>query len=104
MTLDLSDDYEVVDNLQTVTYYTKTAESTWTSSSISNVLKRVTTKVLNGAVRVTGATFHVWNSQTAVTPKANDKLTDSEGFTWVVQQVMVETLNSRFKLVCEIGK
>lgn len=102
MTLDISGDWDVVDNLVTVSYQSKTAEGTWAGGvSIPDVLKRVTRKTVNGMLNVQVVTFHLWADLLgAVVPKVNDKLT-SGGKVWVVKEVNMESLDTRYKLTCQ---
>jgi len=98
-----------VDNLHSVTYFSKVNDfnSFPTGVTVPNVLKRATTKTLkdgNKNITVSVAHFHIWANQSPVTPKANDKLTDADGVVWIVKEVEIGTLETRYKLTCMVAQ
>jgi len=100
----LDNDWQVVDNLESITYFVKTAQDTWDAgTSIPNVLRRARTKefsTLDKQLSSQEVVFHVWANQIAQVPKLNDRIVDSDTFAYVVKDVDVHTLYTRYKLTC----
>jgi hypothetical protein len=107
VTLDLADDFLVVDNLEDVTYFVKTSDGATpypTGVDVADVLRRATDKSLlaNDKSLARGSTvFHMWTANLGdITPKVNDRVEDADTTTWTVKTVELQTLGTRYKLTC----
>jgi len=109
VTLIIDDDWQVVDNLEVVTYLTKTAPDTWNAgASVPNVLRRARDKTFADTgknLQVQEIVFHAWASQLAAAqvggpPKINDKIVDADGLRYVVKEVQVHCFYTRYRLTC----
>jgi hypothetical protein len=102
MTLDISTDYEVVDNLETVTYYQKTSETGYGDAiTVENVLRRAIGRDFKTPMmQHTMTTFHIWAANVSFTPALNDKLVDSHSVAWTVKEVGTESVGTRYRLKC----
>ena len=91
--LDYGDDYLVFDGIESVSYYARTSESPVTYGAavvLANALREEEHKTESGPggallVQITTA-WHVATAQLgAVVPKVGDRITDSDGRTYVVK-------------------
>jgi hypothetical protein len=92
--LDLARDYLLIDDPESITYYSKTGEGTYAAprtieyvqvGSITNADARTTPALLESDTCV----FQVWRVPmgTDLGPKIGDHLTDARGKNWVVHRV-----------------
>lgn len=92
MDLDFTQDFLIYDNVEVVTYYSRTTETppTTNGTTISNALREVMNKTEGGPggalLTTQTAAFHVAQAQLgAVTPKVGDVITDATNKRWVVE-------------------
>lgn len=114
MTLSILGDYGVVDSLETVTYFQRTAEAAFAAGvSVPNCLRRVTTQdnlalhgahlALHGAhLARLGLVWHVWavNLPGGLVPQERDVLQDAAAVRWSILRVEYQSLISRYRLTC----
>ncbi len=101
--IDPSDDFAVVDNLEAVTFYRRTGNSTFDEGAIcESALRR---DVAREEIQVDGATlvrikarWHIWAADLGQgpPPKVNDVIQDAAGIRWSVLDVDEGTLQSRY--------
>jgi hypothetical protein len=103
--IDPSEDFAVVDELETVTYYRRTGNSTFDEGTIcDNALRRDVGREevqLNGASLVRIKTrWHIWAADLGPgpPPKVNDVIQDAAGTRWSVLEVDEGTLQSRYRI------
>lgn len=109
ITLSLSDDFDVFDNLADVSFYSRTSGDTFGTAITCSALKRAVDGRFDNLkdARVANATvvFHLKASDLGGTrPKATDKLTDAESDRWLVVAAEYQTLQSRWRLYCNSRK
>ena len=101
------EDFRLVDNLETITYYSRLTDTTYdTAVTIPNCLRRAQRKNLQQGgdwIAVASLTWHLWkaNMPTALIPKAMDKIVDSAGISWIVEPVEYATWTTRYALQCK---
>lgn len=115
MSLDLSNDYLVIDDLQTVTYKVKTGEGSsgntyqnpvtvpnayWEEATVQDWQTAPLT--LGQIARV----VHLWTNQlSGVVPRQGDLVTDANGLAWVVRRVERLDLDQngvqRYRCICQ---
>lgn len=118
-TVDLSGDWQVIDNPITITYFVKTGEGAFAAGVTVNFAQRAhyapgrvelaQYKQRSGSatLQIFGSSFMVWKAQLGgVVPKIGDYLTDEEGQSWVVDKMTPLDLNpdgsfQRYRLVCQ---
>jgi hypothetical protein len=105
--MDVSYDYLGFDNLQTVSYWSRTSDSAYNQPVNATALKRADTKVYleSDAVelRTLTATWNIWERSLPVIPKRGDKFSAcgiSGVQTWIVEEVEYLDWTSRFRLQC----
>jgi hypothetical protein len=104
--IDPSDDFAVMDNLETVTYYRRTGSSTFDQGTVcTNALRR---DVHREEVQTEGASlvriktrWHIWAADLGAgwSPKVNDVIQDANGVRWSVSDVDEGTLQTRWRLL-----
>ena len=106
MTLDLSDEYLVPDNTESLVYSSKALGSTFT---VNNALRNLVTKELiegrhfkDVIIHGESVNFHVWAAEfpDGFMPIISDQFVDAENITWVVTRLNFDTLRTRWKLEC----
>jgi hypothetical protein len=104
--IDPSDDFAVVDNVETVTYYRRTGNATFDEGSIcQSALRRDVRrqeKDAGGATLVRVDTrWHIWADDLGPgpSPKVNDVIQDSAGIRWSVVDVDEGTLQTRWRVL-----
>lgn len=103
-TLDVSQDWQVVDNLESITYYKRLSDTTYdTAVTIDNCLGRAkNVQMQRGGdwVVIKKKTWHLWkaNMPSGLIPKAFDKIVDNEGNTWMIDDVGIMTFTTRYQL------
>lgn len=102
---DPTNDYQVVDNLETITYYVKISDGVYDSgTTITNCFRRAQGQSLDDYSQVNSLTWHIWkaNAPANFTPKSQDKLyAASDQTTWIVGDVDFATWVTRFRLPCK---
>jgi hypothetical protein len=103
--IDPSEDFAVVDDRETITYYRRTGNSSFDEGSVcDNALRRDVRREevqLNGASLVRIKTrWHIWAADLAQgpPPKVNDVIQDAAGVRWSVLEVDEGTLQSRYRI------
>lgn len=104
MALDLSGDWQIVDDLQTVTFYSKTSRTAYAAGeTVTHVLKRVVTKDYDesgGLLKRNAVVFHVWRAKVTATPKQGDAVQAADAKRYTVDRVEVMDEGERFRLSC----
>jgi hypothetical protein len=103
--IDPSDDFAVVDNVETVIYYRRTGNATFDEGTVCNsALRR---DVGREEVQTDGATlvrvktrWHIWAADLGPgpSPKVNDVIEDAAGLRWSITDVDEGTLQTRWRL------
>lgn len=103
--LDFSDDWRVIDNLETIVYYSKTADGTYAAGvTVPNCLRRMQSQMLDDYSQVNSVTWHIWidNMPIVFVPKSQDKLTAaSDSTAWIVEPVDFATWVTRYRCPCK---
>lgn len=99
---DIADDFDQFDDVETVTYQSRTLAGVITSYTGVKALKRATTGDLIGFAQGAqsmkdAARWHVKASTLSVAPKRGDRIVSTTG-TWEVLSDNVETLATRYVL------
>lgn len=104
---EIEDDFEVVDGLQSVSYFRRTAEGTFASAqTVRSVLRREAFKeeieaAGGGQLARDGVVFHLWVRRLAGTvPKKHDVVRDAASVRWTVLEVRRSTLDTRYRVLC----
>lgn len=91
--LDLSQDFLVIDDPKTVGYATKTAENVW-AAAVSVPYAQRSALALDdftkspALLQKTATAFNLWTAKLAgIVPKMGDKITDDFGAVWFVDSV-----------------
>lgn len=103
MTLDISGDFAVVDNLETITFYSRVSDANeGEGESITNVLRRVLNRGGEGMTTTAELVFHVWadNITSGAVPKPRDTVKDAANRRYTVLRVETQTLATRYRLFC----
>ena len=103
MTLDISADFGVVDNLETVTFYSRVSDANeGEGEEVENVLRRVLVRGGEGMTTTAELVFHVWSDNIAsgTVPKARDTIKDSNNRRYTVLRVETQSLQTRYRLFC----
>lgn len=106
MALDVSGDYAVIDNTETVTYYQRATQSTFSDTpiTVTNALRRVTTREqlesAGASLKSVSLTWHIWKGLLGanVIPKNGDVIQDSSGLRWTVIKIDGQTWGTRWVL------
>jgi len=108
-TLSVGGDYVVVDNLETLAYTSQTLGVL----SIPNANRSKASSeyqagrhFMDVALAQETVSFNIWVQEcpSSFTPVIGDTFTDGEGITWVVHSQSINTLRTRWKLMCLILK
>lgn len=113
MSLNLSNDWQVVDDLQSLSYSSKTGEGTYaTAVSVPNAywedLDELDYKINPSLLQRLARAVHVWTNQlSGIVPKMSDKIQDQGNLTWYVTRVEYYDLDKsgvqRYRLTCYLS-
>lgn len=93
MSLDLANDWAMIDDLVSVTYFVKTGEGAYaTGATVNNACRRAVTTndvIVDPALLQKDSTIlHVWKNQlSGIVPKLGDYWVDSGSVKWVVKHI-----------------
>jgi hypothetical protein len=111
MALNLANDMNVFDFLQSGIYQSRSAGDTFTPYPNIECLRRVTTHktqaVSNASVQQDSTTWHVKKADldaAGISPQFRDRITDTDDVQWFVESFSTETLDTRYKLQCQRAK
>lgn len=101
MPLNTASYWKAVEATETVTYYRRTAEDTFTTSTVAHAKRRAPMKweVLgDGLISVCELTWHLWaDALNGVIPKVSDVIQDTAGVRWTLIKVEVNSLGQRYR-------
>lgn len=103
VTLDVSGDWEVMDNRETVTYHRRTSHTAFAAGvSVPESLREVVEAFDPRALNNIDVVWNLWEENiSGVTPKQGDVVEDAAGARWVVDRARYATLQSRWQLDCK---
>ena len=104
-TIDTSNDWNLVEDRETVLYFSKTSEKPPTPGVVVPNAKRMALDKeeieTDADLASYGIAWHVWRNQlSGIIPKFGDVLQDQDGFRFVVKRVGSLSFRQRFRLVC----
>lgn len=106
MALDLSRDWELIDDLRAVSYYPRTGPGTYSSAvPVPKAFRVAPSRDDIAAAELQtsaeAAVWHVWKYHLGATvPKTGDRLTDDQSVSWTVKRVQRMDEGERFRLTC----
>lgn len=115
MSLNLSNDWQVIDDLQTVTYSAKVSEGTYTNppatvpSCYWEELTELDYRIRPDLLAQQARAVHLWSAKLGpnLVPKLSDKVTDGAGLAWYVTRVEYLDLDAtgvqRYRLTLTLG-
>lgn len=104
----LADDWEVMDDVRTVSYLSRTGPSTFaTAVSVTDALRRASKKddqhVAWGSalLAIRRVAWHLWTAKLgSVVPKTTDVILEADGTRWTVTEVEIMDEGQRWRLEC----
>ena len=106
MSLDTSTLWQTVEWTETVSFYSRTSESTFAAvQTVEYAKRRSPTKDEmsggGGLFSTVDLVWHVWTSKLGgIVPKIGDVVRDSSAIRWTVVKVEIQSLIQRFRLSC----
>lgn len=99
--LDVSTDYTLFDNLESISYYVKTGEGQFSGpTTINNCLRRAQSLTLDDYSQVNQLSWSIPKAECgSIVPKPEDKFTaPSDSTTWIVGDVDFDTWVTRYRV------
>lgn len=105
VTIDIADDYQYFDFLETITYYVKVRDGLYEDPiTILYCLRRAQAQSLDDLSQVNTLTWHIWaaNCPDGFLPKSQDMLQAASDETqWIVDPVDIASWSTRYRLPCK---